>query len=376
MSLLVIGGIFREAFSSDANQSRLHLAGSGLYAAIAAARLGTAVTLIAPIGTEDCEAAAALAGEVRIEAHFITTPGPSGLFAYERRNGLDLFRGYRPAEAELAEDDVPELAAGFDRILLFGHPQWDPCASPRVAALTTGTQLLFDRQGWLSRTRSSAAAADLPAAEHLTLANFGERIDELGLAAAMNLDMPPPTGFHAAIVKDGRWGSHLLEPGGHRGLAAFATEVEGDLGSGDVFAGALAAALDCGEDLRGAARTAAAAAAVAIAEPDLLPGPDFASRVAMTLARGPLLPVLAPAARASASIVIEHPDCPLGHYFAEGLESDLRAEGFATITTASINGAGLRLRVDAATLPLLGPDGPIDLTEIATWLASQLSTSS
>lgn len=376
MSLLVIGGIFREAFSSDANQSRLHLAGSGLYAAIAAARLGAEVTLIAPVGTEDCEAAAALAGEVRIEAHFITTPGASGLFAYERRNGLDLFRGYRPAEAEFAEDDVPELAAGFDQVLLFGHPQWDPCASPRVAVLTTGAHLLFDRQGWLSRTRSSAAAAALPAAERLTLANFGERIDEFGLAAAMNLDMPPSSGFHAAIVKDGRWGAHLLESGGHRELAAFATKIEGDLGSGDVFAGALAAALDRGEDLCGAARAAAAAAAVAIAEPDPLPGADFAAHVAMTLARGDLLPVLAPAARAATPIVIEHPDGPLGHYFAESLLSDLRAEGFATVTTAPINAAGPRLRADAATLPLLGSDGPIGLSEIAAWLASQLSTSS
>lgn len=376
MSLLVVGGIFREVFSSSASQKQLNLGGSGLYAAIAAARLGANVTLLAPIGAEDRDVAEALAGEAKIKPHFITTPGASGLFAYERRNGLDVFRGYRPAEAELGEGDVPELAAGFDGVLVFGHPQWNPCASPRVAALTTGSRLFFDRQGWLSRTRSSAAAADLPAIERFALANFGERSDELGLAAAINLDAPPPSGFHAAIVKDGRWGSHLLELDGHRELAAFATEVEGDLGSGDVFAGALAASLDRGEDLNAAARIAAAAAAVAIAEPDRLPGVDFASRVATVVAHGDLLPILPPAAREVAPIFIEHPGGPLGKYFAENLEAALRAEGFTTITIAPTNGAEPRLRVDAATLPLVGPDGPIGFTEIAAWLGSQLSSSS
>lgn len=374
MSLLVIGGVFREAFRSHANQSRLRLAGSGLYAAVAAARLGSTVSLVAPIGTEDCRAAATLADEAGIEAHFISTSGAGGVFAYERRNGRDLFRGYRPAEAEFAEHDIPELTASFDRVLLFGHPQWDPCASRRIAALTAGAHLLFDRQGWLSRTRSSVAAADLPAAERLTLANFGERVDELGLPAAMNLDTPPPSGFHASIIKDGRWGSHLLESEGHRELAAFATEVEGDLGSGDIFAGALAAALERGVDLCCAARTAAAAAAVAIAEPNPLPGADFASRVAIALSRGDPLPVLAPAARASASIVIEYPDGPLGQYFADDIESALRAEGFASITTAPLSGVEPRLSVDAVTLPLLGPDGPICLTEVTAWLASQLTS--
>ncbi len=376
MSLLVIGGIFREVFSSASNQPRLHLAGSGLYAAIAAARLGAKVTLLAPIGTEDCEAAVVLTDEARIEAHFISTPGASGQFAYEHNNGLDLFRGYRPAEAELSEDEVPELATDFDQVLLFGHPQWDPCSSPRVAALTTGARLLFDRQGWLSRTRSSAAAAELPAVERVALANFGERIDELGLGPAMNLETPPPSGFRAAIVKDGRWGSHLLEIASHHELAAFATEVVGDLGSGDVFAGVLAASLDRGEDLNSAIRSAAAAAAVAIAEPDRLPGVDFASRVETTIARGDLLPILPPTTRAVAPIVLEHPAGSLGRYFAEGFESALQAEGFATITIAPINGAGPRLRVDAATLPLLGPDGPIGLTEITAWLGAQLSIAS
>lgn len=45
-------------------------------------------------------------------------------------------------------------------------------------AATTASTLIWDRQGWLSRTRDARAATALEAPRRILLANAGEAIDE------------------------------------------------------------------------------------------------------------------------------------------------------------------------------------------------------
>jgi sugar/nucleoside kinase (ribokinase family) len=145
MSLLVFGGLFREIILTGTDEREVRFAGSALYAATAAARLGATVTMLAPVGSEDAELAESLAAEADIKVELLITPGASGTFGYERRNGLLLACGYRPADSrvdiEMSDHlDQPEV------LLFFGHPEYDPVQSHVLGELASSRPLLFDRQ--------------------------------------------------------------------------------------------------------------------------------------------------------------------------------------------------------------------------------------
>lgn len=372
MSVLVVGGVFREVFSpTPTDTHRVRLAGSALYAALAAARLGAEVTMLAPVGAEDVELAGALACESGVDPRLIATEGASGTFAYERLNGTDQLRAYRPAEGDLDPEAVPLPDLDFSHVLVFGHPQWDPWRTHSVREAVTGSELLFDRQGWLSRTRSAAASLNAPAATRILLQNYGERLDELG-SAATHFDQPA-TGFTAEIVKDGRWGVHLLKDSHSVAFPAFRSKVVGDLGSGDIFAGALLASLNLGTDISSAIPTAIAAASVAIADPEGLPSQDFSDRVAQTLKAGSALPLLPPRSRLAAVLRLECSEDPLGLTFAAGLQGDLALAGFAATELKPSRNAEFALCHGSSRLPLISGSVPRPLSEVLDWLSGELA---
>ncbi len=364
MSLLVFGGLFREVILSEQGGREVRFAGSALYAAAAAARLGAAVTMFAPVGSEDSELAEDLASEAGINAKLIVAPGASGTFAYERRSGLLVARGYRPADSRCPLElsgvpDQPEI------VLFFGHPEYDPSQSAELSEFASGRLLLFDRQGWMSATPSLAAALRIPASRRIALANAGELGEELG--GVPDLRELPLNGFDALIAKDGRWGVHLLAQSGRISVPAYRVDASSELGSGDVFAGALAADLLNGVSESLAIQTANAAAAVAVSSPGTLPGQDFATRVSRLYEVDDARAVISPEVRARAEIYLDSPRGLAGDFLLEQLGDDLRAQGFAPSPGDRTVGRP-RIRVADQVLELEGSD-----LDSLDWIEDQLS---
>lgn len=303
------------------------MAGSALYAAGAASQLGAKTSILAPLGSEDRDLAMALTEEAGIAAHLLESPGASATFAYETRGERRVARGYRPASSRPAVGELPDLGERPSVVLIFGHPEWDPCTSEPLRDLTVGSTLLFDRQGWMSATPRATDAFSLPAALRISLTNAGE-LDEEGSGKTVPWESLPLNGFDASVVKDGPWGTHLFEAGRRLSFPAHTINPIDEIGSGDVFAGSLAASLAAGDLLESGCPRAVAAAAVSISTSEPLPNADFSERVAELEADPKLRPPLPPSARAQAALVIEHPEGPLGESFAQTLRARLFEYGF------------------------------------------------
>jgi 2-dehydro-3-deoxygluconokinase len=274
--VLVAGGIFREVLVGYGRRE-VRLAGSGLYAAAAAARLNADVSLVAPVGDDDAEMALALCRDAGVEPLFMTTAGASGTFALDKVSLDRPGPQYRPADARVTEPGWASLEPAV--ALLIGHPEWDPCASPFVRGCARHARLLWDRQGWLSRTHGAADAAAVPAVDRILLANVEEVVDELGVPARAAMDALPLPGFAAAVIKDGPRGVYLIT-GERVALSAYDVKLVQSVGTGDVFAGCVAAELARGQPLTEACEVGVAGAAAWVSTDEPLPGADFGKRAA------------------------------------------------------------------------------------------------
>ncbi|MGO9762373.1 MAG: carbohydrate kinase family protein [Solirubrobacteraceae bacterium] len=291
--LLVAGGVFREILlvADDSDTRELRLGGSGLYAAIAAARLGVDVTLLAPVGSEDRALAVALCDEAGVKPILLETPGPSGTFVINRVAGASPRPQYRPAGGRVL--NTTGQSPDVDIVLAFGHPEWEPLADERVMRAAAEATLVWDQQGWLSRT-PEATVVRTPARRRIQVGNAEELLGSTGRDPVPRIEDFPPPGFSASVVKDGRWGVEILEGNRQRThIAAFRCDVRQTVGSGDIFAGALTAALADDSRLSDAAEVGAQAAAVWIRGLEPVPSQRFAESVA--LMRGQeRLPVVSP----------------------------------------------------------------------------------
>lgn len=298
--VLVAGGVFREVLvaedlrADEGLQRQVRMGGSGLYGAVAAARLGASVTLVAPVGRDDADLVETLCREAGVASALLVTPGASGTFAMARAAGAQPRPQYRPADGRVgAGDDVRSLHAAL--VLAFGHPEWDPLRSPIVANAVRDATLVWDPQGWLSRTPEAERVGGLPAHQRLVVANAEEV--ERWVARL-------PAGFEAAIVKDGPWGVHCYERDRRVvAIPAYDVEVRQTVGSGDVFAGCLAAGLALGLELAAACARAAAGAAAWIASDASLPGPEFSAEVATIAPAARRAPVVPERVRDEAAVV-------------------------------------------------------------------------
>jgi hypothetical protein len=291
--LLVTGGIFREIVLEEdpAPTREVRLAGSGLYAAYAAARLGAEVTLIAPVGEEDQDLAHKICEDAEIEARLLTTAGASGTFVVERRAGARPRPQYRPGGENAPK--VEGVSCDVDGALVFGHPEWDPLGDPGISRLADGRTLVFDGQGWLSRTPQLPASY----ARNGTLVEVCNAEEILAHGQAdphVAFDRLPEPGTSVAVIKDGPWGVSMYGTGqGPVSIPAYVGDVRQTVGSGDVFAGAFAAALSQGQKLDASCELAARAAAAWIFGDEPLPGRHFCERF-LGLEGAPRMVALAP----------------------------------------------------------------------------------
>lgn len=263
IDVLVVGGVYREHLSHPKPCSRI--GGSGLYAAAAAATFGASTALAASVGADDGEELSAILNTRGVDDSAVELrPGQSAAFVIDNEGEVQApevqFKNGTSAPG-FSHDPPPARV-----VLVFGMPDLDPFALGLVARwVGAHSTLLWDRQGWLSKTPDATAACGVAARSKVYLANIGEASQEAGGASVEQLVRNHPLpGFDWALLKNGRWGTTLLGPGTQTAIPAFRVPVVSTIGSGDVFAGALAAGLAAGDDIQRASVTAAAAASVSI----------------------------------------------------------------------------------------------------------------
>ena len=267
MDVLVVGGVFREVLDGD-TEPRLRYGGSGLTASVAAARFGARVALASYVGSEDEETIRAELELAGVDDRALATvQGACGTFVFPTHED----RGrpwpmYRPAEQ--LPSRVPQIPEASIAVV-FGIPDFDPVETGWLVEGDSRATIIWDRQGWLSRARDSEAVLRLRALRRIYLANEQEAIEDAGATSlAEALAVQPPSGFDTAVVKRGDAGVIVADRGADGAsqtpVLSFPVQARSTVGSGDVFAGVLAARLAQGEPVASAARWACAAAAVAL----------------------------------------------------------------------------------------------------------------
>lgn len=292
IDVLVLGGIFREVLRGD-TQPRRRYGGSGLVAAVTAARLGAQVALGSYVGDEDEEA---VRSELRLagvdDSHVLALLGASGTFVYPTRENSELpWPMYRPAESTSARPpgELPQATV----IAVFGIPDYDPVAEHWLTDRHNDATLLWDRQGWLSRARDSSAVQALPQRRKVYLANEKEAMEDAKTGTLEEaLSAQPPAGFEIAVIKGGRRGVTVVERSDDSRtkcfVPSFPIAVASTVGTGDVFAGALSAWLAQGGSPTEAARRACAASAAALRSGRNLLDADALAAISELLSGAPL----------------------------------------------------------------------------------------
>jgi sugar/nucleoside kinase (ribokinase family) len=266
--VLVVGPIVVEQVATGDGGWRRQLGGSGLTAALASGAHGAETALAGWVGADDAEEALALLQRAGVDsAALAVVPGASATFVvHDPSDGAAPAPQYRPSET--SPQTLPRPSVRWANVtLVFGSPDVDPIARGWLDSSDNET-VIWDRQGWLSRARDSQLVALLPARRRIWLGNLDEARAEAGVdTAAAALDALPPTHFDLAIVKCGPWGVVVrAHEGEETHLGAYATSGPSAIGTGDAFAGALAAKVARGESPEVAARWACAIAAAFLAQ--------------------------------------------------------------------------------------------------------------
>jgi len=238
-----------------------HGGGKSANQAVAAARLGAAVTLVGAVGSDAMgdEAVEALEAEGIDVAGIVRVDAPTGVALIvvdaAGENQIAVASG---ANAAL---ELPELDLSGDGVVLLGHEV--------SAEVVERAARAANAAGW-PVVLNPAPARDLPDAELAVLTpNASEAAQLTGEddpeAAARAL--AEQTGA-AVLITLGARGALLLEPGGEpQLLPATKVDVVDTTGAGDTVNGALAAELAAGRSLADAARFALRAAALSTTAP-------------------------------------------------------------------------------------------------------------
>lgn len=257
MDVLVVGGIFREVFDADTKPS-MRYGGSGLTASVAAARFGVETALASYVGTDDEGAVRTILGEAGVDGGtVIPVNGMCGVFAYVTDQGhMQPTPMYRPAEA--VPTTIPTLPKS-KVVLAFGIPDFDPLAEGWLDGLASQTTVIWDRQGWLSRARDASGVLRLSVSKRIYLANEDEAaVDARASSLDETMAAQPTNGFGVAVIKRGETGVVVAErtPKGVTltDIPAYPVNTNCTVGTGDVFAGTLAARLALGDSVVAAAR--------------------------------------------------------------------------------------------------------------------------
>lgn len=248
--------------------------GKGANQAIAAARAGGDVTLIAAVGTDTFAAGLTETVEqARVATHRIRrVPGPSGValitVADSGENTIVVLPGANAALTALTEDDLRVIRAASMLVCQLEIPLPTVIAAAQ-AADAAGVPVLLNP--------SPARQLPVELIEAVSIAVVNR--DEAGVVGADVL-----AGIPHVITTLGADGADYRGPGGTRHhLAAPAVTVIDTTGAGDAFAGALA--VSWGSDIRAALRFACAAGALATTVRGAGAAAPTADRIAALLAR-------------------------------------------------------------------------------------------
>lgn len=260
--------------------------GKGANQAVAAARLGSSVTLIACVGTDDF-GDAALAGlqSEGIDTSFVVrdTDAPSGV-------------------ALICVDESGEnaiaVAPGANRGLLPNHISAARQAFERATIVLVQLEIPLDTVAETVRTASEAGVpvilnpapaqpldADILSGVRLVTPNQTEAaiLCDVDPEAAENPDVLarslPASGCPRAVLTLGSRGSVIVEGSSARHVPAFPVSPVDTTAAGDAFNGALALALAEGKSLPLAVRFASACAAISVTRPGAQPSMPMRSEV-------------------------------------------------------------------------------------------------
>jgi ribokinase len=277
----VIGGRFER-----------HHGGKGGNQAVAAARLGAAVTFVGAVGGDafGAEARKALEAEgVDVGGLLILTDQPTGVaLILVDEAGENCIAVAGGANAALTSVQVraalKRLALSHDDVVLVGHEIRTGATHEaiRLARLAGATAILNPAPvAGLGRATLDLATVVTP--------NEGELAALVGSegsvsARAKRLLGPEPAG-RAALVGLGARGALLLAGRQARAIAPPRVEVVDTVGAGDTLNGALAAGLASGLELADAARRAVVAASLATMRTGAREGMPTAAELATELAR-------------------------------------------------------------------------------------------
>jgi hypothetical protein len=269
--VLVIGPVVVEHLATRDGYRR-ELGGSGLTAALACAASGAETSLAGWVGSSEADEAIELLRAAAVDTSALAVlPGASGTFVVPDVIDASPPRPqYRPFET--SPQTLARPALRFARLTLaFGTPDADPIAQGWLDAPGTET-LVWDRQGWLSRARDARLAALVPAQQRVWVGNVDEARAESGATSdGTAFEAMPVPAFSTAIVKCGPWGVvvRTRDQGQIREtcVGAYPTPGRSSIGSGDAFAGAVAARMATGEDAETAAEWGCAVAATFVADP-------------------------------------------------------------------------------------------------------------
>lgn len=361
IDVLVVGGVYREQFSHREPRSRI--GGSGLYAAVAAAALGASTALAASVGAEDAEELRAILSNADVDGDAVELrPGQSAAFFIEEEGEVEApsvqFKS-ASSPPELTHDPQPARV-----VLIFGMPDLDPFAMGLVARwVGQDSTLIWDRQGWLSKPADATAAAGVRAHSRIYLANIGEAAQEAGEATLDQIVLNHPLpGFDWAILKNGRWGTTLLGHGTPIAIPAFRVPVVSTIGSGDVFAGALAACLAVGEHIETASLNAAAAASISISRASPLLAPASRREIDEIVSTGDGR-YTDPVQLSAVSIAVDIQDEGAVEAVADQLRVRLRNLGIGIAGTATEPTLRVALRADSGRV-VAAVSGSTDTSQV------------
>lgn len=258
----VIGGTFRKLPG-----------GKGANQAVAAARLGAAVTFVGCIGDDDlgCEARAALAAEGIDTAHLAVVSSAStgvALISVDAA-GQNAITVASAANATLAPAQVDAASAAIDAADLLVCQLESPqpaVAQAIVRARRAGVPVLLNPAPAPSAPPAFLGAVDVLVPNEVEAAAL-TGMPAAAFDAATAAERLRAAGAAGVIVTLGSAGLCLADAAGTLRLPAQQVEVVDATGAGDAFVGALAVALAEGADLRAAAAFAQRAAAVSVTRP-------------------------------------------------------------------------------------------------------------
>ena len=269
-----------------------HPGGKGGNQAVAAARLGAAVTFVGAVGGDDLgrRARDALAADgVDLSRLVVLEDEPTGvaLILVDRtgENRIAVAGGANMAlDSVQVRDALKRLALTKEDVVLVGHEirtgaTHEALRLGRIAGATT----ILNPAPAGGLERPTLDLADIVTPNRGELVTLAGGAGKPGKLAKRLLDAGG--GDRAVLVSLGDEGALLVRRGGTTAIPALAVDAVDTVGAGDALNGALAAGLAAGLDLEAAARRAVVAAGLAVTKAGAREGMPTAQELKRALPR-------------------------------------------------------------------------------------------